>query len=1218
MGLFHAFNRLVTSRITVGLVLFAALALLIWYGGPNLAIDGAEPLASQGNRLLAVAGLAALFLVLEVFRRWRLNRLNHRILSSLGSADGSPELDDRIGRVREGYTTLCEALRTHGGARLNRRHLHEQSWYLLLGETGAGRSSALANSGLEFVLDIGHFTPATGRAPERGGECGWWVTEDAVFIVAPGDFVTELGPAQTAEWDDLLDCLKSGRRRHPLTGIIVTIPATSLLYEPTALEIAGQMRRRLQEAMTRFGRVLPVYVLITKCDRIAGFTQFFSNLHPEERARPFGVTLPPAKLQPLFSRTRERDRFAPGAEPGTAALAEFAERYREFVASLAAWAPSRLEAERDADHRRRTFGYPQQMQALGEPLEAVVRRMFGSSWFRRDALFRGVFFASARQRGPITDIVMQIHRLTWDLAVPEPVAHNPERAASFFLKGVFQDVIFPERGLTGRDPAVRRRTLLASVATFAVAGTGAFALGACLWLGSIDTERQVRAMSHALDIHEVSRVTVPENDFAQAALAVAPMRSEPRPPDAAAGEPAGAAAWGSALWRRAHRLGTFAGRTMLRTPTGLSERLNDAYAAAVHTRVRPAVVRALGNEVAHLAGAGNSSGADERSVDRLRELLAIYLGLADTARFEPDALRAWAGRHVRGRYPLSPDTQAQVVAVVGDAFDGLDTPHAIDRAIVAAARKRLRLPPGEEIHARMLADHSESLPAVSVDSALHERVAWVFASTATATPALSVPGYFSEPGLYERFLPHAPRAIRDYRRNDWLAGEEAAAISDEAVFAELGAAYARDYVAAWSEFLDGLALQEAVTAAQALQMMETLLSSDSPIDALVRMVSEHTVLPVVRGSEGNGAGTPANGDGTAGGVLGAVPDKAQHAAGQQNAMWPGDAVRQAFAPYHALRDDRTGNLPGIGAIRARLGDLHAAMATVDGEPDPAQAAFAQVRAWIDDPRESEVNAVRRVAMIQPKPLRRMLIALSDQSTAILMKSARMHLARRWRDTVFEECRRAIAGRYPVDRGAETAIAPDDFEAFFAADGAIDRFFREQVKPFVDTAGGTWEERSFHSHRLGLRGEALESFRNAGTIRKAFGLDTTALDAAGFTIEPSYLDSNALWITVQTGFETFRYRHEPPRRFRMKLAEDAVSIGMSDRTGAVHVSRLNVPWAWFRMFDRFRIEPAAVPDQHDFTVEIGAMEARFRISADSIVNPLAPRILTSFRCEERLL
>ena len=289
---------------------------------------------------------------------------------------------------------------------------------------------------------------------------------------------------------------------------------------------------------------------------------------------------------------------------------------------------------------------------------------------------------------------MQIHRQTWDLAVPEPVAHNPERAAAFFLKGVFQDVILPERGLTGRDPAIRRRTLLASVATFALAGTGTFALGACLWLGSIDTERQARAMSHALDIHEVSRVAVPENDFAQAALAVAPMRSEPRPPDAAAGDPAGAAAWGTALWRRAHRLGTFAGRTMLRTPTGLSERLNDAYAAAVHTRVRPAVVRALGNEVAHLAGAGNSSGADEHSVDRLRELLAIYLGLTDTARFEPDALRAWAGRHVRGRYPLSPDTQAQVVAVVGDAFDGLDTPHAIDRAIVAAARKRLRLPPG--------------------------------------------------------------------------------------------------------------------------------------------------------------------------------------------------------------------------------------------------------------------------------------------------------------------------------------------------------------------------------------------------------------------------------------------------------------------------------------------------------------------------------------------
>ena len=187
MRLFHFFDRIVTSRITLGLVLFAALALLIWYGGPKLAIDGTEPLASQTSRLIAIAVLAVVFLCLEALRRWRIARLNRRILASLGSIDGASAPGDGVGRVREGYAMLCETLRMHGGRRLrDRRHLYDQPWYLVLGEPGSGRTAALANSGLEFVLDSGSLKRSAGSVPGRGGECGWWVTDDAVFVVAPG------------------------------------------------------------------------------------------------------------------------------------------------------------------------------------------------------------------------------------------------------------------------------------------------------------------------------------------------------------------------------------------------------------------------------------------------------------------------------------------------------------------------------------------------------------------------------------------------------------------------------------------------------------------------------------------------------------------------------------------------------------------------------------------------------------------------------------------------------------------------------------------------------------------------------------------------------------------------------------------------------------------------------------------------------------------------
>ena len=163
-----------------------------------------------------------------------------------------------------------------------------------------------------------------------------------------------------------------------------------------------------------------------------------------------------------------------------------------------------------------------------------------------------------------------------------------------------------------------------------------------------------------------------------------------------------------------------------------------------------------------------------------------------------------------------------------------------------------------------------------------------------------------------------------------------------------------------------------------------------------------------------------------------------------------------------------------------------------------------------------------------------------------------------------------------------------------------------------------DERHIHGRRLGIRDSALEMFRNAVTIRNAFGLHAAALAEAGFTIEPTYLDSQAMWIAVDTRHRSFTYRHEPPRRFRMTLVEDAVSISMMDRAGNSHVSRLNLPWAWFRTFDRYRLQSAGVPDQHDLMVDIKGLVATFRVSADSTVNPLTTRTLTDFRCEETLL
>ena len=61
----------------------------------------------------------------------------------------------------------------------------------------------------------------------------------------------------------------------------------------------------MRELHDELGVRLPVYVLFTKADLIAGFVEFFDNLGKEEREQVWGVTFP---LDDGKRRRRARSR----------------------------------------------------------------------------------------------------------------------------------------------------------------------------------------------------------------------------------------------------------------------------------------------------------------------------------------------------------------------------------------------------------------------------------------------------------------------------------------------------------------------------------------------------------------------------------------------------------------------------------------------------------------------------------------------------------------------------------------------------------------------------------------------------------------------------------------------------------------------------------------------------------------------------------------------
>ena len=75
---------------------------------------------------------------------------------------------------------------------------------------------------------------------------------------------------------------------------MLTISAQDLMMqgEPGAEAHVEAARRRLTELNRELRIQLPVYLMVTKCDMVAGFTEYFDDLTHEGRAQVWGVTFP--------------------------------------------------------------------------------------------------------------------------------------------------------------------------------------------------------------------------------------------------------------------------------------------------------------------------------------------------------------------------------------------------------------------------------------------------------------------------------------------------------------------------------------------------------------------------------------------------------------------------------------------------------------------------------------------------------------------------------------------------------------------------------------------------------------------------------------------------------------------------------------------------------------------------------------------------------------
>ncbi len=293
--------------------------------------------------------------------------------------------------------------------------LYALPWYLVIGESGSGKTSAIKSARLSSPLsDIARTAGITATA-----NCDWWFFEEAIILDSAGRYTIPVDEKRDREeWEKFLALLAQYRRREPLNGLIVVVSADSLLADDhEKLHLDGQStRKRIDQLMRVVGAKFPVYVLVTKMDLVYGFVDFFNCFNEEDSSQAMGYMN--RKGNPYWHETM--------AQAWTYLTGQIND-LRLIMAHQAKTPPPAA------------LLFPGEFNGLRPGLDSFIKAVFSENPYQETPHLRGLYFSSARQEG-----LPASGRFSY-MEPPAPDTQAPATGKDFFLKDLFRGILPGDR-----------------------------------------------------------------------------------------------------------------------------------------------------------------------------------------------------------------------------------------------------------------------------------------------------------------------------------------------------------------------------------------------------------------------------------------------------------------------------------------------------------------------------------------------------------------------------------------------------------------------------------------------------------------------------------------------------------------------------------------------------------------------------------------------------
>ncbi|MGV6849067.1 MAG: type VI secretion system membrane subunit TssM [Marinibacterium sp.] len=1188
-----AVMRAVFSGIGITLMLSLILSLCLWFLGGFLGFGDARPFESVAGRVIGIGVIWVVALILILVLLLRASRRDKELAEDIVSSaeplrsddDDDSVVTEELGEMR---AKLREAMLKLRKSKLGKRSLYELPWYILIGPPGAGKTTAIVNSGLQFPL-----ADEVGKASIGGvggtRNCDWWFTDNAVLVDTAGRYTTQESDsvADNAAWLGFLGILKKHRKRQPINGAIVAISLSDLSMqdELTQKAHAGAIRRRLHELREKLGVRFPVYVLFTKADLLAGFSEFFEPLGKEDRAQVWGFTLPLLK-----------------GRSETSPLAHFDEEYSALVTRLNQQSVERIQSETDPSRRSLVAGFPGQVASVQPVARAFLTELFQDNRYEDRHLLRGVYFTSGTQEGTPIDRLMTGMARTFGIG-RQAIGSGQGTGRSYFLTRLFDNVIFRESGLVSADDKVERRFRWSRRG--AIAATIIVAIGAgTLWISSFrnnramaaEVEQQLLAFKDAAA--QVPGSPIRDSDLPSVVPALNILRDIPVNP-----------AHGKAEVARNLTWGLYQGE-VIGNQTALT------YRAALNRMLLPRLLLRLEEQMQ-----GNIN-----NPDLLYEALKVYLMLGLAGPMNADLVTEWMHADWSLAYPgttrgqLRSDLASHLQAMISQPMDAID----LNADLVEQVRGVLTsMSQAQRVYNGIVnSPAATALPQWRLTDIGGPNLSRAIVRSSGENLNAGIEGIYTYAGFHDVFLSEALGVATRIQRDSWVLGDRGAIDNSQAALVTLSRdvldLYYNDFVAKYDRLLGDIDIIPMQSLSHAVEVTNVLSGPTSPIVNILTAVARETDLLAV--PEDQQAVDDASGvAGAVGGTLARrklsptsrllLEAMEASGAGGDAPPPPGSYVTDRFAWLHEMVARKDGQPSQLDSLISALTEVYQELnqlnigggfGTTQGN-STALARFQQVAAQMDGPIE------------------RWSKQIAQGSSGIAAGNTRAGIDGLWQANVRSFCEQATANAYPFNRQSKADIAMSDFIRLFGPGGRIDSFFTENLAKYVDFRTRPWSWKKVNGADLGISDAVLRQMQNAAEIREAFFGDGGA-PSVQFQITPEALDPSANGVVLDidgTRISFLQGQGQPrPTAITWPGQVGAASITyVPPRQGSRNALSRDGPWAWFRLLDSAELRKTNVSDRKRVIFNVGGRIAIFGMQSGSVLNPFALPALANFKCPQ---